>query len=64
MSPPGVLCRVWVGGIRGTCPHIVYTVLHSREGHVNVVRFLVNEAHCDPHVKDNDGWTPLDDACR
>ena len=42
----------------------MHTVLHSREGHLNVVRFLVNEAHCDPNVKDNDGWIPLHYACR
>ena len=40
------------------------TRLHSREGHLNAVRFLVNEAHCDPNVKDNDGWIPLHYACR
>ena len=43
---------------------IMYTVLHSRNGHLNVVRYLVNEAHCDPHVKDNGGWAPLHCACR
>ena len=43
---------------------VMHTVLHSRERHLNVVRFLVNEAHCDPHVRDNDGWTPLHCACR
>ena len=43
---------------------IMYTVLHSRYEQLNVVRYLVNEAHCDPHVKDNDGWTPLHYACR
>ena len=37
----------------------MYTVLHSRNGHLNVVRFLVNAAHCNPGVKNNKGWTPL-----
>ena len=40
------------------------SVLHSREGHLNIVRYLVTEAHCDPNIKDNDGWTPLHYACR
>ena len=35
----------------------------TRNGHVKVVRYLVDEAHCDPHVKNNDGWTPLHFAC-
>ena len=33
-------------------------------GHLDVVRYLVTEAHCDPNVKDNDGLTPLHYACR
>ena len=40
------------------------TVLHSRYRHLNVVRYLVTEAHCDPNVKNNSGWTPLHYACR
>ena len=39
-------------------------VLFSSVGHLNVVKFLINEAHCDPDVKDNDGSTPLHRACR
>ena len=30
-----------------------------RCGHLDVVRYLVTEANCDPNVGDNDGWTPL-----
>ena len=30
-----------------------------RFGHLDVVRYLVTEAQCDPNVGDNDGWTPL-----
>ena len=51
------------------------TVLHSmyrhhdvvrylRTGRLNVVRYLVTEAHCDPNVKNNSGWTPLHYACQ
>ena len=36
----------------------------TRGGHVKVVRYLVDEAHCDPHVMDNFGWTPLHIACK
>ena len=36
--------------------------LFSRNGHVNVVRYLVDEAHCDPHVKNNVGVAPLHSA--
>ena len=42
----------------------VTVFLHSRCGHLSVVRYLVNEAHCDPNVKNNVGWTPLHYACR
>ena len=30
---------------------------------MKVVRYLVDEAHCDPHVKNNAGLTPLHIAC-
>ena len=30
-----------------------------RLGHLDVVRYLVTEARCDPNVRSNDGWTPL-----
>ena len=44
--------------------HVVcsYTSFSSN-GHLNVVRYLVTEAHCDPNVKTNNGWTPLHHAC-
>ena len=35
----------------------------SRSGHLNVVRYLVTEARCDPNVKDKIGETPLYYAC-
>ena len=41
-----------------------FSVLHSRQGHLDVVRCLVNDAHCDPNVKNKDGETPLHLACR
>ena len=47
ISPPGV---VWVRGTGGTRHHKIRHVhFHSS----NVVRFLVNEAHCDPNVMNN-----------
>ena len=42
----------------------ITTALHSRYGLLDVVRYLVTEAHCDPDVKDNDGLTPLRYACK
>ena len=39
-------------------------ILHSRNGHLKVVRYLMTEAWCDPNVKNNDGWTPLHYACQ
>ena len=38
--------------------------LHYRYGNSHVVRYLVTDAHCDPNVKDNEGWTPLHNACK
>ena len=32
--------------------------------YLNVVRYLVTEADCNPDVRDNDGDTPLHEACR
>ena len=39
-------------------------VLYCRNGHFDIVRYLVNDAHCDPDVKRNDEWTPLHWACQ
>jgi len=41
------------------------TLLHvaSREGHFDVVKFLVLNCHCDPSVSDNNGMTALFLAC-
>ena len=36
----------------------------SRNGHFNVVKYLVDEVHCDPHVVNEYGWTPLRYACK
>ena len=38
--------------------------LHSRCGHLDVVKYLVNDAHCDPNIKKEDGEIPLHLACR
>ena len=44
--------------------HVVcsYTSFSSN-GLLNVVKYLVTEAHCDPNVKNNYGLTPLHYAC-
>ena len=42
----------------------ITAALHSRCGLLDVVRYLVTEAHCDPNVKGNDGLTPLHYACQ
>ena len=44
-------------------PHKVAMFLQSRNGHLNVVKYLLNEAHCDPNVKTEAGCTPLHYAC-
>ena len=41
-----------------------FSVLHSRLGDLDVMRSLVNDAHCDPNVKNKDGETPIHWACR
>ena len=35
-----------------------------REGHLDLVRYFVTEADCDPNVIDADQTTPLHTACR
>ena len=30
-----------------------------RGGHVKVVRYLVDEAHCDPHVKNSENFVNI-----
>ena len=42
----------------------ITTAIHSRWGLLDVVRYLVTEAHCDPNVKGNDGLAPLHYACQ
>ena len=37
---------------------------YCSDGDLDVVRYLVAEADCNPNVKDNDGETPLHKACR
>ena len=39
-------------------------ILCCREGHLDVVRYLVTEADCDPDVSNDDQDTPLHTACR
>ena len=33
------------------------------KGHLNITRYLISEAYCDPSCKDKYGNTPLHDAC-
>ena len=37
---------------------------YCRYGRLDVVRYLVTEADCNPNVRDNGGETPLHWACR
>ena len=37
---------------------------YCRNGHLDVVRYLVTEADCNPNVRDSCGETPLHVACR
>ena len=37
----------------------VYNISGCRNGHLDVVRYLVTKAQCDPNVGDKVGWTPL-----
>ena len=43
---------------------VFFFVLYSRRGHLDVVKYLVNDAHCDPNVGNKDGETPLHLVCR
>ena len=51
------------------CGHVILPSLHvmwitcSRYGHLDVVRYLVTEVHCDPNSKSTSGETPLHYAC-
>ena len=51
------------------CGHVILPSLHvmwitcSRWGHLDVVKYLVSEVHCDPNYKSMSGWTPLHNAC-
>ena len=42
----------------------MFSGLLCRSDHLDVVGYLVNEAHCDPNVKSKKGETPLHRACR
>ena len=37
------------------------TALHhaSEHGHIEAVKYLIEECHCDPDTQDNSGWTAL-----
>ena len=37
---------------------------HCREGHLEVIKFLLTNSKPDVNSKDRDGWTPLHCACR
>ena len=43
------------------CTPLHYGVHYN---HLEVVRYFINERHCDPMIRDNDGNTPLHIACR
>ena len=44
-----------------TCSFSV--IWYSRSGRLEIAKCLVNEGHCDPNARDNDGKTPLHYAC-
>ena len=37
---------------------------YCRNGHLDVVRYLVTKANCNTNVRNNNGETPLHKACR
>ena len=39
-------------------------LLSCRDGQLEVVKFLIEVAKCDPQCVDHEGKTPLHDACR
>ena len=38
-------------------------MLCSRFGHLDIVKYLVAEAHCDINIKDKNGETAVQTAC-
>ena len=64
------MCSIWwfIVSLCGKYVIIImeldFAVLNSSNGHLNVVRCLVNETRCHPDVKNNSGLTPLHSACR
>ena len=44
--------------------NLIICNLHSRKGHLQIVRYLLTECHCDPEVKSSGGRTPLHRACQ
>ena len=43
---------------------ICFIALLIRNGYLDIVKFLVNEAHCKADAVDSIGWTPLHYATR
>ena len=56
--------HVWTYSSHVYCVSEFFFVLHSRWGHLDIVKYLVNDAHCDPNVGDKDRETPLHLVCR
>ena len=48
--------REKAGGYGWTCLHYATLGLGN---HVDLMRYLIDECHCDPMAVDRDGWTPL-----
>ena len=38
---------------------LCFFIFLFRNGHLDIVKYLVDEGHCQPNSKDNNGWTPL-----